>query len=260
MYSFLHQFLTIRQAFLLRFTVWLITAASVAGGIPFTARAQQHEGYSGSVSTHGEGISSIPVSYSRDFLILQLGHDVWSGLPSGVSTRGWNRDFNIALLYDFPFQQSHFSFALGLGVSTSNVFFKNLTLNIADSTSSQLSFTSDSKYNKYKIATTYLEIPLEFRFRQVAQNANRGFKVALGAKLGLNTDAHAKGKRVVAGFPEVEKFKTRRFFNPYRVAATARIGWGNFNLYGSYSLTPLFRQNTGMDVHTYSIGLCLSGL
>ncbi|SFV32319.1 outer membrane beta-barrel protein [Thermoflavifilum thermophilum] len=240
--------------------LWLIVAASLLGFLPISAQAQQSEGYAGSVRTNHEGISQIPVSYSRDFLLLQLGHDVWSGLPTGISTRGWNRDFNIALLYDFPFQQSHFSFALGLGVSTSNVFFKNYTLNIADSVSSQLNFTSDSKYSKYKIATTYLEIPLEFRFRQVAQNANKGFKVALGAKLGLNTDAHAKGKRVVAGFPEVEKFKTRRFFNPYRVAATARIGWGNFNLYGSYSLTPLFRQNTGLDVHTYSIGICLSGL
>ncbi|MCL6524862.1 MAG: PorT family protein [Thermoflavifilum sp.] len=224
------------------------------------AHAQATEGYSGSVKASHENMSAIPVSYSRDFLLLQLGHDVWSGLPAGVSTRGWNRDFNIALLYDFPFQQSHFSFALGLGVSTSNVFFKNLTLNIADSTSSQLNFTQDSKYSKYKIATTYLEIPLEFRYRQFERNANKGFKFALGAKLGLNTDAHAKGKRLVAGFPEVEKFKTRRFFNPYRVAATARIGWGNFNLYGSYSLTPLFRQNSGLNVHTYSIGVCLSGL
>lgn len=249
-----------QQSFHRQMIFFLIGVCTLVALVVVPGFAQQNQGYSGSVKADHEGISSIPVSYSRDFLILQLGHDVWSGLPSGISTRGWNRDFNIALLYDFPFQQSHFSFALGLGVSTSNVFFKNYTLNVADSTSSQLHFTSDSKYSKYKIATTYLEIPLEFRFRQVAQNANKGFKLALGAKLGLNTDAHAKGKRVVAGFPEVEKFKTRRFFNPYRVAATARIGWGNFNLYGSYSLTPLFRQNAGLDVHTYSIGICLSGL
>jgi Outer membrane protein beta-barrel domain len=215
-------------------------------------------GYSGAIKPSGTKVGVL--SYSRDFVMLQLTYDNWNGLPVGDNSSGWNRGFNFALMYDFPIQQSHFSFALGLGVSTSGVFFKNKILNIVDSTTSTLTFTQSGEYKKYKIATTYLEVPLELRFREFPDNANKGFKAAIGLKLGILADAHEKGKRAVGGEAEIEKFKSKQFFNPYRAAATARIGWGNFSVFGSYSITPLFKQNTGLTVNQYSFGICLSGM
>lgn len=201
-----------------------------------------------------------PILHSHDYVVLQLTYDAWTGLPAGVKTSGWNRGFNFALMYDFPIQHSHFSFAPGLGISTSGMYFRNNTLNVADSTSSTLSFQSGNPYKKYKLATAYIEIPLELRYRQVEDNANTGFKVSLGVKFGMLLDSHSKGKKLVLGDWEIDKIQDKRAFNNYRVAATARIGYGNIALFGSYTITNVFKPGSGLNVNAYSIGLCLSGM
>jgi hypothetical protein len=56
------------------------------------------------------------------------------------------------------------------------------------------------------------------------------------------------------------KEKSKRFFNTNRISATARLGYGHFTLFGSYSLTPLFKEGLGPKMNTLSLGLTLSGL
>jgi len=56
------------------------------------------------------------------------------------------------------------------------------------------------------------------------------------------------------------KEASKRYFNTTRIAATARIGWGHFTLYGSYQLTNLFKDGVAAEIRPYSIGITLSGL
>jgi hypothetical protein len=211
-------------------------------------------------STVNKAISS--ASHSRDFLMIQYSYDGWAGAPDSVKT-GFNRGFNIALMYDFPIKQSHFSLAAGLGISTSGVYLKDhrIDMSKAAGSSEKIAFIKDGYYSKFKVATTYLEIPIEFRYRQVEDNANKGFKASLGVKAGLLANAHTKGKNSVGGDKNIDKVLNKRFFNTWRLAATARVGYGNFSLFGSYNISPMFKENTGQgDIRPYSIGICLSGL
>lgn len=203
--------------------------------------------------------SSGLIKYSRDYVMLQVGYNGWSGAPSDVKTGGLPRGFNFALMYDFPVPKSKLSLGIGLGVSSNGMSFSKQGVGIAD-TSSQLKFPADTTARRFKLATTYLEIPLELRYRQYENNANKGFKVALGLKFGALVNAHTKRVAAVSGYKTVEKISDKRFFNNYRIAATARVGWGNFSLYGSYSLTPLLKQGAGPSINPYEIGICLSGL
>lgn len=199
------------------------------------------------------------VTRSRDFLMIQVSYDGWTGGPDSLKT-GFNKGFNVALMYDFPIKKTHFSFAAGLGVSTSSVLLKNHELNMDDNTTNIPKFISSSTYKRYKVATSYLEIPLELRYRGVADNANKGFKAALGVKVGTLVNAHTKGKNTLGGERNIIKEQNKRFFNTWRFAATARVGYGNFALFGSYNLNPLFKDNSDLDIRPYSIGICLSGL
>lgn len=203
---------------------------------------------------------SAVMKHSRDFLVVQLSYDTWPGVPDSVHAGGLSRGVNVAFMYDFPLKPaSHFSVAPGLGISSSNIFFKNQTVNIGQA-SQTLGFPRDTSYKHYKLATAYVEIPIELRYREFEDNANKGFKVAAGLKFGTLLSAHTKGKLIYQGGKQAQKISDKRYFQPWRVAATLRIGWGNLAVFTSYSLTPLFKTNAGPTINPLQVGLCLSGL
>ncbi len=197
---------------------------------------------------------------SKDYVMLQLGYDTWLNAPDSLHIGGLGRCANIYLMYDFPIQKSNFSFAAGAGIGTSHIFLKD-TKAIINDTASQVKFVADTLYKRYKYATSYIEAPFEVRYFSNTEDRNKGFKAALGLRVGALVAAHTKGKYKYAGKPIVEKVSTKRFIETYRVAATARVGWGNFSVFTSYSLNNLFRLNNGpQNISPLSIGLCLSGL
>ena len=202
---------------------------------------------------------------SRDFLMMQLTYENWSGTPDSVKVTGIGRGFNAYLCYDFPINKSNFSVAAGLGIGTQNIYFDNQLL-VMNTGSAAVSFRNvDSagganNYKKSKLATAYLELPLELRFFGDKTNRNRGFKAAIGMRVGMLLDAHTKNKNTVTGITITEKTSTKNYFQTWKFAPTARVGWGNFSLYGSINVTELFKSGEGPSVYPYSIGICVTGL
>ena len=209
---------------------------------------------------------------ANDHFMIQIGYDGWSGAPDTINISGLSRHFNFYMMYDMPFKTApRLSFAGGLGVGTSSVFFDNTSIDIAGKNgTNKISFNDVSKSNhfkKYKLANSWLEVPVELRYVSDPLHSGKSFKVALGVKVGTMIDAHTKGKNLVSstgsslyGTKYIEKEKSKKFFNSTRLAGTIRVGYGPFTLYGSYQINKLFKDVVGPDVHPYSIGLCLSGL
>ena len=198
---------------------------------------------------------------SRDYLMIQFGYDNWTNAPDSIKITGFGRAFNTYLCYDFPIKKSNFSFAAGIGVGTSNIYFKDQEVLLTD-TSSSISFIPERQaYKKYKLTTAYLEAPFEIRYFGNKENRNKGVKLAIGLKVGTLLSSHTKGKRTYNSKPIIEKVNTKRYLETWRYAATGRIGYGNFSVFGSYNLGGLFKVNSGPEnVRPYSIGICLSGL
>lgn len=202
---------------------------------------------------------------SRDFVMFQLTYENWANTPDSVKIGGIGRGFNAYLCYDFPISKSNFSFAAGIGVGTSNIYFDN-QLPILNSSATAIRFQNVDTasgvdlYKKSKMTTAYIEAPFELRFFGDKENRNRGFKAAIGMRVGILVGAHTKNKNSVSGPTLVEKVNSKSYFQTWRFAPTARIGWGNFSLYGSYNLSPLFNNSQGPEVYPYSIGLCITGL
>lgn len=205
------------------------------------------------------------VKPSRDFVMLQLTYENWNGTPDNVNVGGLGRGFNAYLCYDFPISKSNFSFAAGIGVGTSNIYFKD-QLAVMNTSSSSIIFqnvdtlASADYYKKSKLATAYLEAPFELRYFGNKENRNKGFKAAIGMRVGLLVNAHSKNKNTLSGVSIVEKTNTKRYVQTWRFAPTFRIGWGNFSLYGSYNISALFNNGQGPEVFPYSIGICVTGL
>jgi hypothetical protein len=58
-----------------------------------------------------------------------------------------------------------------------------------------------------------------------------------------------------------QKVKDDKDFNtnPFKVALTARVGYGWLNFFATYSLTPLFESGRGPELYPVSIGMTLLG-
>ena len=207
-------------------------------------------------------------SRANDHLLLQFGYTSWARIPDSISTKGFPRTFNAYFLFDFPFKSNpKISVAIGAGVGTDNIYFDKTYVGIKDITPTlQFHDLSDTThFKKSKLATTYLEAPLELRFNSRPDNPNKGVKVALGVKAGVLVQAHIKQKTEQTSSggtinAYTEKESSKRFFNSSRFGGTARIGYGVFSVFGTYQINPLFKEGLGPDVRPWTIGLTLSGL
>jgi Outer membrane protein beta-barrel domain len=205
-----------------------------------------------------------------DHLMIQLSSDHWTGMPDSISSHqtGLSRGFSIYFMLDKPFRNSpKYSIGIGAGISTSNITFKKMGVDLK-AQSTLLPFQaldSTNHFKKYKLATSYLEIPLEFRLTSKPANVNKSFKAALGIKVGTLINAHTKGKglqdknnNLTDSFTQKENSK--RFINGSRFTGTARIGYGIFSLFGTYQLNNVLKDGAGPDMRLYQIGLTISGL
>lgn len=206
---------------------------------------------------------------SNDHFMFQYGFDNWAGTNDSINPQGFSRFFNAYVMLDKPFKTNpKFSVGLGLGVGSSNIFFKDTYVDVK-ATSTALPFTkvdSANHFKKFKLTTIFLEAPVELRYSSNPENSNKSFKMALGVKVGTLLTAYTKGKTLQTKSGATinsytEKEISKKFFNSTRLAATARIGYGIFGLYGAYQITSLLKTGAGPEtIRPYSIGIYISGL
>lgn len=200
---------------------------------------------------------------SRDFVMLQLTYNGWANAPDSIKLAGFNRGINAYICYDFPIGKSKFSFATGIGIGASNYYFKSQQVIATDSGSAAtVRFHDTTGFKRSKMNVAYLQAPFELRFFGNKLNRNMGFKAAIGLQVGTLMGAHVKNNYTIPGTTTkaVDKTNTKRFINSWNFAATARVGWGNFSLFGSYNLTTLYKELQGPQFTPYSFGICLTGL
>lgn len=204
---------------------------------------------------------------ANDHFVLQLGMAGWNGIPDTINKTGFSKTVNAYLMMDYPFKTNpKISIGVGAGIGSDHILFSKTDIGI-NKNNSQILFTNVSDTNNYKktkLATTYLEAPIEFRFSDNPLTG-KGFKFAVGIKVGTLLNAHTRNTKYQTKggssiSDHVEKESSKKYFNKTRLAATARIGYGHFSLFGSYQLSPLFKDGMGPVVKPFSIGITFSGL
>ncbi len=212
----------------------------------------------------------IDVSRAGDHIMVQLGLNGLQGAPDSIKNymKGFQRSANIYVMFDKKFKGNpHLSVAIGAGIGTNNYYFKNMVVEIG-STNPVLPFVrtdSAQNFKKYKMSTTFLEVPLELRYTAKPDMPNKSIKAAIGVKAGTMLSAKTKGKilrdidgSVINNY--TVKTITKSYFNTTRLAGTARIGYGMFSLFGVYSFSGLFKDGVAAEMNSIQVGLAISGL
>lgn len=170
----------------------------------------------------------------------------------------------------------------GLGWEVNNYRFDDNVSLVSDSSKIMGFYNKGVAVSKSKLVVSYLEIPLLLEFQNNTHKKSHDFHFAAGLVFGLRVCSHTKQvfeennkeytwidptppQEEVTGLvlrsPGDDKAKNHDDFhlNPFKADATVRLGWGWVNLFGTYSITTLFRENRGPELYPFSVGLTIVG-
>jgi hypothetical protein len=182
-----------------------------------------------------------------------------------------SRTVNVYYQYDIRILKSRFSLVPGIGLSMERYKFKNsYTPGYAATSSDSIVMYSPtalgfSKLKKSQLVANYLEIPIELKYSTNPEDPARSFKISIGGRVGYLFDSFSKVKYREEG--ELKKLKNKENFNltDLRYGVLAKIGVGNFSVFGYYNLTPLFKDGKGLyeagaakDFNTFTVGISLA--
>lgn len=181
-------------------------------------------------------------------------------LPSDINYMNLNSGKSINFNLNLP-QISigftrHVGLVTGLGINWNNYRFEGNNSIEKDSAGMIGPLTPNGILKKSKLATVYLTLPLLLEMQLPVENHH--FNVAAGFIGALKLGSHTK--MVMEGAHDIKSYDDFNL-NLLRCGATARIGYGNIQVYGTYYLTPLFEKGMGpggYDLFPFEIGISLS--
>jgi hypothetical protein len=133
--------------------------------------------------------------------------------------------------------------------------FENNTILVPFKDSIQV-VDNNISYTKNMLKASYLTIPLLLQFNTFPKHS-KSFHIAVGGQLGIRMGSRSKQVYDVDGSKKRDIYKSNYNLNPFQYGLTARMGYGNFNVFANYNLSELFKKNKGPEVYPFQIGLTL---
>ena len=186
-------------------------------------------------------------------------------LPNNYDFLSLNYSKSLNFNYNF-FQQSlpiigkRFGMVTGLGFHWNNYKFDNLTTTLKEGPNGITGYydmDSTKNYQKSKLTVTYLVVPLLFEFQTNRFHDLNSFHISAGVIGGVRIGTHTKQEYTTDNGTSKPKVYDDFYLNPYKLDATVRLGWGSLNLYSTYSLVPMFRNNKGPELYPFTVGIIL---
>jgi len=153
----------------------------------------------------------------------------------------------------------HIGIVTGVGLNWNNYRFEGMNTIATGNEDYVEEVVPDrpSPLKKSKFSTLYLNVPVMLEVQIPAGYGHR-LNLAAGVIGGIKLNAWTK-----MVFEDDEKFRTNGDYNLnlLRGGATARIGYGNFMIYGTYYLSSWFQEMkgpNGYNLEPFEIGLALT--
>ncbi|MCT4581827.1 MAG: PorT family protein [Flavobacteriales bacterium] len=192
-------------------------------------------------------------------------HNNQIGLPSPYQAMELDYSRSKSLGFDFMLRgldlfNKRVYFSPGIGLDWNKYHFKDKQQMLSTQNDTVL-FVVDSSvtYDKYKLRTTYLQVPVLLGFR-LGNLDKKVVNVQVGAIAGYNIGALTKSKYAVDGTKYKNKVRDDYNVNPFKLDAVARVSFGDIGLFGRYSFTSLFEDNKAPTLTPFTVGLTFGSL
>lgn len=188
--------------------------------------------------TPGNNISLPP---SQDYLTLNYGIR-----NMGCNLNLFEKDFRIA--------KGKLQFVTGLGFSWNSYNLKNKTVLKPDSSYTGYSYNTAVSFSKNKLKESFITVPLLFEMN-TSKRDSRNFHIAFGVIGGAKLGSGSKQIYNMGGheFRDIKRDDYNLY--PFKLDATVRVGYGDFTMFATYSLTPLFEFGKGPELYPFTVGI-----
>jgi len=193
--------------------------------------------------------------YREDQFYATINYNLIQGKPEGYSQYSFSTGLGVGFLRDMPLnKRRNHSIALGLGYSYNNI--KHNLAVTQENGKSIYAIKDEGTFDKNKLVLHYLDVPLEFRWRNSDSISHQFWRVYAGFKVSYLFYDKAQYKPNTGG-----NFKTINDPNINRIQYGAYLsaGWNTWNFYGYYGFTPIYDtamiDGERLKMHTIKIGL-----
>jgi hypothetical protein len=179
----------------------------------------------------------------NDFLNLNYAKSYMFGINA------WQKNIHI--------YKNYINLGTGIGATWYHYNFRKSYSLIPDAP--YASATLDSiKYVKNRLNMCYVNVPLFLEFNTNNKDGDHSFHFAAGMQFGYNIfNNKLKQKYELNGRTFKNKIKNDFNVNPFRYDIIARVGYGDFTIFGTYSLSTLFEKGKGPVVYPFAAGISL---
>lgn len=195
--------------------------------------------------------------YREDQFYASISYNLIQGKPDGFKQNSVSTGVTFGFLRDFPVNTARtYAIAAGLGYSYNNI--KHNLLVSETPIGNSYSIEAENNFGRNKLVLQYLELPVEFRWRNSTASDHKFWRVYLGFKVSYLINDKAQFE----DFENVprQKVKTDNNLNKLVYGAYISAGWNTWNLYAYYGITPIYKDaviDTGEKLRLNSLNLGL---
>jgi hypothetical protein len=222
----------------------------------FTALAQIEPVVQDTVAVEMDSLPAFAdPKYREDQFYATINYNLIQGKPAGYSQYSFSTGLGIGFLRDMPLnKRRNHSIALGLGYSYNNIKHNLAVSNTGGKNLYEIK--EEGTFDKNKLVLHYLEVPLEFRWRNSDSISHQFWRVYAGFKVSyLISD---KAQYEAEGSPKI-KVRNDANMNNIQYGAYISGGYNTWNFYAYYGLTPLYDTayiaDEKIKMHSVKIGL-----
>ena len=214
--------------------------------------------WSGRFNPHWAGLEvGVNVMTNSDYSVYNGQYDEFGDFMDLNPGKSLSWNLNI-MEFAFKNERKTFGVVTGLGFSFNDYTFNDQITIVKDPTTSltvPVTIPNDSEgsgVKKSKLHVNYITAPLMLEVKTPLRMGSSRLYLAGGVIGSLYLGSHTKYK-----YYKGDKIKSKSGFNinQWKYELTGRIGFGDFCVFANYSMTSLFRDGKGPDVHPLLIGI-----
>lgn len=181
--------------------------------------------------------------------------------PDEINLKPTSSEFILSYLHPLFGKKNKFSMATGLALSAQNIKSDAYLVRSANDEPEFILFDDSISYKTNKLATVFVDIPIEFRLRTRNNIHQKNFKLSFGGKIGYLLKSYHKyaGDDYRFTSSTTTKFKEYRipYLNKLHYGVFAKIFYGKLGVNVNYALSTLFEKKFTPEILPFSIGISM---
>ncbi|MDB9725134.1 PorT family protein [Salibacteraceae bacterium] len=155
---------------------------------------------------------------------------------------------------DITLHGEYIKFISGLGFDFYNFQLSKNAVLFTQGDTLTASIDSVHTFSKNNLKSSFVTIPLLLAFNTNVKHS-KAFHFAAGVILGYRLSGKQKIEYTTGNIETTLERKAQMHQNPWKVAATVRLGYANYHLFGNYALTNFFNNGEAPKAKSVVLGI-----